>query len=173
MGYNIEKIIALNPLSVWLERYGIEVDRKGFARCPFHSEKTASFRVYPNDKFYCFGCGAHGSVIDLVRRMENLDFSGACERLDGDISYSEQRRIDRIKRQRLKAKDDRDKTNKAYWKAFDEYWANQQIIKEFAPADPTAEQSKIWAEALNHQSGLLYALELAELSYMRGGINGG
>ena len=43
--------------------------------CPFHSEKTPSFTVYPeNGSFYCFGCGAGGDVITFVRRMENLDY---------------------------------------------------------------------------------------------------
>ncbi|MBQ7542822.1 MAG: DNA primase [Clostridia bacterium] len=42
--------------------------------CPFHSEKTPSFTLYPeNGSFYCFGCGAGGDVITFVRRMENLD----------------------------------------------------------------------------------------------------
>lgn len=43
--------------------------------CPFHSEKTPSFTVYPeNGSFYCFGCGAGGDAITFVRRMENLDY---------------------------------------------------------------------------------------------------
>lgn len=36
--------------------------------CPFHSEKTGSFVVYPeNGSFYCFGCGAGGDVVTFVR----------------------------------------------------------------------------------------------------------
>jgi hypothetical protein len=43
--------------------------------CPFHSEKSPSFTVYPdNGSFYCFGCGVGGDVITFVRRIENLDY---------------------------------------------------------------------------------------------------
>ncbi len=43
--------------------------------CPFHSEKTPSFVLYPdNQSFYCFGCGAGGVVISFIMRAENLDY---------------------------------------------------------------------------------------------------
>lgn len=43
--------------------------------CPFHSEKTASFTVYPdNQSYYCFGCGKGGDVITFTRDIENLDY---------------------------------------------------------------------------------------------------
>lgn len=43
--------------------------------CPFHSEKTPSFVVYPeNGSFYCFGCTAGGDVVTFVRKIENLDY---------------------------------------------------------------------------------------------------
>lgn len=46
--------------------------------CPFHSEKSPSFTVYPeNQSFYCFGCGAGGDVINFIRRIENLDYMEA------------------------------------------------------------------------------------------------
>jgi len=50
--------------------------------CPFHSEKTPSFVVYPETQsFYCFGCGAGGDVISFVMRTENLDYVSAIETL--------------------------------------------------------------------------------------------
>lgn len=50
--------------------------------CPFHSEKTPSFTVYPETQsFYCFGCGAGGDVISFVMRTENLDYIAAVETL--------------------------------------------------------------------------------------------
>lgn len=43
--------------------------------CPFHSEKTASFTVYPDTQsYYCFGCGKGGDAITFVREIENLDY---------------------------------------------------------------------------------------------------
>ena len=46
--------------------------------CPFHSEKSPSFTVYPdNQSFYCFGCQAGGDVINFIRRIENLDYMEA------------------------------------------------------------------------------------------------
>lgn len=50
--------------------------------CPFHSEKTPSFTVFPSTQsFYCFGCAAGGDVISFVMRMENLDYLTAVRTL--------------------------------------------------------------------------------------------
>lgn len=46
--------------------------------CPFHNEKTPSFHVDANRKFYhCFGCNAGGDVITFVMKMQNLSFPDA------------------------------------------------------------------------------------------------
>ncbi len=50
--------------------------------CPFHQERTPSFYAYPDDQHYhCYGCGAHGDVITLIREKENLEFVDAVELL--------------------------------------------------------------------------------------------
>jgi len=44
--------------------------------CPFHSEKTPSFFVNPDNNFYhCFGCGAGGDVINFLMEIENITFN--------------------------------------------------------------------------------------------------
>ena len=74
--------------------------------CPFHSEKTPSFTVYPaNNSFYCFGCGAGGDQISFIMRMEHLDYPDAVEFLakragitivdDNSKDYSNQPRFDK------------------------------------------------------------------------------
>jgi len=52
--------------------------------CPFHSEKTPSFTVYPDTQsYYCFGCGAGGDVITFIRQHENLEYIEALKLLAG------------------------------------------------------------------------------------------
>lgn len=48
--------------------------------CPFHDEKTPSFRVTPSKGFfYCFGCGEGGDVISFVQKINNMGFTEAVE----------------------------------------------------------------------------------------------
>ncbi len=48
--------------------------------CPFHDEKTPSFRVTPSRGFYhCFGCGEGGDVISFVQKINNVTFVEAVE----------------------------------------------------------------------------------------------
>ncbi|WP_204055303.1 DNA primase [Microbispora corallina] len=50
--------------------------------CPFHDEKSPSFNVTPaRGYYYCFGCAEGGDVITFVRKIENLTFTEAVERL--------------------------------------------------------------------------------------------
>lgn len=55
--------------------------------CPIHNEKTPSFYVNEHKNlFHCFGCGAGGDVIDLVRKSSNIDFKEAVEKLGGQFT---------------------------------------------------------------------------------------
>lgn len=43
--------------------------------CPFHSEKTPSFTVSPEQGFFkCFGCGKGGDLFSFVQYRENVPF---------------------------------------------------------------------------------------------------
>jgi hypothetical protein len=53
------------------------------AICPFHEEKSASFYVYSDGHFYCYGCGDHGDVIDLHQKLKGLSRLAAAEDLNG------------------------------------------------------------------------------------------
>ena len=46
--------------------------------CPFHKEKTPSFHVNEERRFYhCFGCAASGDAIKFVREVDGLSFVDA------------------------------------------------------------------------------------------------
>lgn len=76
----IDDIKFKNPIEDVISSY-VNLKRAGSnynGLCPFHSEKTPSFTVFPSTQsFYCFGCGAGGDAITFVMRTENLDYLSA------------------------------------------------------------------------------------------------
>lgn len=160
--YNTEYIKQMRPLSAELERYGVEVNKKGFASCPFHSEKTASFRVYEDGTFHCFGCGAHGDVINFTMLINNISFNEACKHLDGDVTYSQMRKADKIRRKKDNIKDLLHKAHIAFWDAFDDWWLNELIFSSLKPKSPEVNPAEIWLKSLSKRPYLLYRLEVAE-----------
>lgn len=65
------------------EHYGIKVGRNGMACCPFHKDRTPSMKV--DERYYCFGCGVTGDVIDFVASFHNLGKRDAAVKLVQDF----------------------------------------------------------------------------------------
>ncbi len=67
-----------------LRHYGIEVDKNGMAKCPFHKDKKPSFKVYRDTNTWCCfsgNCDAEtGDVIDFIGLKE-----GFISRLSGAV----------------------------------------------------------------------------------------
>lgn len=96
-----------------IERYGYQLAKAGAeleACCPFHSEKTPSFRVFEKQgrqAFYCFGCGANGDHIDFVMEHDGVSFREACDRIAEMIGGSYQPANDNAATRRTSNREER------------------------------------------------------------------
>ena len=78
----IEEILIRTDIEQLISGY-VSLKRAGDTYkglCPFHSEKSPSFTVYPKTaSFYCFGCGIGGDAVTFIKQMEHLDYPDAVE----------------------------------------------------------------------------------------------
>ena len=81
---SIESIKQSYDLAEYIGRY-IQLRKSGNkfqGLCPFHSDsKSPSFFIYPNNTYHCFGCLAHGTIIDFVMHYDNLDIKTVLNKL--------------------------------------------------------------------------------------------
>ncbi len=98
----VKKTIALSDV---IRGYGFQPRQDSddimTMRCPFHNERTASFRIYmKKNDFYCFGCGAGGSVIEFMALQENRSKQSVIDQFKESIDVtSNQFAIDTIIRE--------------------------------------------------------------------------
>src|SRR5258706_869976 len=83
----LDEILARTDI-VQLVGRRVKLARKGrvfWGCCPFHNERTPSFKVETERRNYkCFGCGAGGDAFRWVMETEGLSFPEAVERLAGE-----------------------------------------------------------------------------------------
>jgi DNA primase len=73
-------LVALIVPHVELKKAGA----RHYGLCPFHDEKTASFAVHAEKRFYyCFGCHARGDAIGFLMRFHGMKFPEAVKQLGG------------------------------------------------------------------------------------------
>lgn len=87
MAYNYSEEIRYRvDLQAVAERYGMEFNRAGYAHCPFHKEKTASFKIQNRQFGHCFGCNKNADAVTLTMEKLGLDYIGAVRRLNRDFN---------------------------------------------------------------------------------------
>lgn len=130
-----EEILSMYSMRDIVERYGIKINSSGFCICPFHSEKTASLKVY-SDNFYCFGCHTHGDIFSFVQRMENCSFKEAYKILGGEsgpLSDAAITRIAKRKREQKRYQKRLDDALHGTVKASDELLDAKRRLEELEP----------------------------------------
>ena len=157
--------------------YGFELDKKGFICCPFHNEKTPSFKVY-NGKggYHCFGCGEHGGVIAFVMKFFNLSFSESLTKINSDFNLglpidkkSGRREQLEIAKKAFKANQERQERQKEREKivqarnnALDEWVKLDRLRMEYMPKGDE-DLHPLFVKSLTKMIDAEYRLDCAEM----------
>lgn len=161
-----------------LEQYGFELNRAGFCRCPFHQERSASFKAYPGSRgFYCFGCNESGSVIDFVMLYFGLSFKDALAKINEDfsvglpigerISLRQRREMEHRQRERQEERNreqrELERLDGEYWAAFDLWHKYDTNKRDYAPKSPNEDFHPLFVEAVKNIDRAAYELSVAEM----------
>lgn len=159
------------------EYYGLQPNRKGFICCPFHNEKTPSFKVYKgNGGYHCFGCGEHGGVIDFVMKYFDLSFKEAITKLNNDfcLGLPIDKKLDRRKKldiakksfkarqEREKQKNEHNRLKNAREIALDEWVRLDKQKMKYKPKTQNEDLHPLFVEAIINLPHAEYRLECAE-----------
>ena len=153
-----EAVKAAIPLPEVVKRYGLDASDSGMICCPFHEDRTPSMKLY-EDHFYCFGCGKHGDLVDLLSELFCIPpYEAACKLADdfGVDPYAEVPRS----AARKELRSFREKQLRCQ-RVLSEYlrlltkWKSQ-----YAPNDPLAEPNDRFVEACQMIDTIDYLTDL-------------
>ena len=142
------------------ERYGIRVERNGMCRCPFHDDSTPSMKL--DRRYYCFGCGATGDVIDFVSQLHGIgskdaaillaqDFAIPCEDGEGKAGRPPKQKTDEQNYQHME--------RYCFRVLLDYYRLLCRWKDEYAPQTPEDGYHSRFVEALQKLSLIAYLLD--------------
>lgn len=160
------------------EYYGLRPNRSGFVCCFSHNERTPSMKVYKGSGgYHCFGCGAHGSIIDFVMQYFGLNFQDAISKINTDFSLGlpigerislrrrremEHRQMER-QEERNREQRERERLEGEYWAAFDLWKKCDTNKREYAPKSPSEDFHPLYVEAVKNIDYAAYLLDTAEM----------
>lgn len=171
----IKEAVEMQEVS---DAYGLDVNSKGFMRCPFHGEKTPSLKIYPgNGGYHCFGCGAHGGVIDFVMEYFRIDFQTAIVKINNDfrLGLPIGQKIDRrqqfeISKAAFEAKKAREKqmqeieaVKKRYENALKRFTRFDKQRTRYRPQRGETALHPLFLEAIKNIAEAEYELDCAEI----------
>lgn len=138
-------------------------------------------KVYKgNGGYHCFGCGAHGSIIDFVMQYFGLNFHDAIIKINTDFSLGlpigerislrqrremEHRQMER-QEERNREQRERERLEGEYWAAFDVWKKYDTNKREYAPKSHGEDFHPLFVEALKNLDHATYLLETAEMRLM-------
>lgn len=148
----IEQAVSMRRAA---EFYGFQINRGGYISCPFHSEKTASLKIYDREDghsgWYCFGCHKGGGVIQFVMQLFDINYRQAVLRINQDFSLGITTRrttrseVSKAVKKTREEEETRHKREEEWWDMIRELWYCRDIISTF---QPVMESGYIWYHPL-------------------------
>lgn len=166
----IKSALTMREIAVF---YGFSINKGGYICCPFHTEKTASCRLYEHS-FYCFGCGKGGDVIKFVQEYFGLTFAQAIVKIGIDFGLNVPSSLPReqlhhnaiAKQERQSKKIKLQKQKQAVWEELNklmelhrQYWFD---TKEFKPKNMEDIPDGRFIAAISNIEYVRYRIEVME-----------
>ena len=142
------------------ERYGIRVERNGMCRCPFHDDSTPSMKL--DRRYYCFGCGATGDVIDFVFQLRGIGSKEAAILLAQDFAIPYEDSAGKTNRPRQQNTDEQNYQHMERYCSrvlLDYYQLLCRWKEDYAPQTPENGYHPRFVEALQKLSLVEYLLD--------------
>lgn len=142
------------------ERYGIRVERNGMCRCPFHDDSTPSMKL--DRRYYCFGCGATGDVIDFVSQLRGIGSKEAAILLAQDFAIPYEDSAGKTNRPRQQNTDEQNNQHMERYCSrvlLDYYQLLCRWKEDYAPQTPENGYHPRFVEALQKLSLVEYLLD--------------
>ena len=139
------------------ERYGIRVERNGMCHCPFHDDSTPSMKL--DRRYYCFGCGATGDVIDFVSRLRGIGSKEAAILLAQDFGIPHEGSADKPQKQKNDEQNYQHMERYCFRVLLDYYRLLCRWKEDYAPQTPEDGYHSRFVEALQKLSLVEYLLD--------------
>ena len=180
-----DQVKSLVTIREVAEHYGFYPNRAGYICCPFHNEKTASLKLYPDGRgWYCFGCHAGGTVIDFVMKLFDIPFRQAILRINADFALgltwdkpdpAVRSAVLEARRREAQRKEELERLEEKHRELAAEHCYWWEVLKYFTPVrdGDSVYIHPLYAEAVKKQPYLEYLLdeleeEIAEVKANRG-----
>ena len=142
------------------EHYGLQVNRSGMCRCPFHDDSTPSMKL--DRRYYCFGCGATGDVIDFVSQLRGIGSKEAAILLAQDFAIPYEDSAGKTNRPRQQNTDEQNYQHMERYCSrvlLDYYQLLCRWKEDYAPQTPENGYHPRFVEALQKLSLVEYLLD--------------
>lgn len=157
-------------------QYGMNVNRNDMMCCPFHNDRHPSMKVA--ERYYCFGCGEKGDVINFVAKLHNLSQYEAAKKLASDFGLPIQQHTHQNKsrkqvkqektiRTKYQVQKDFEKWQQRCSKILSDYSSWLAFWKEFyAPKAPKDMVYEEFIEAINNIEKIKWYQDILENSIL-------